>query len=115
MLEDLPHALLECSFNSSVNDWILAVLYNLDPSLIDADLSSINLITLNFQIQPASMFPVVWFLATSLRIVWQGRRDRKPISNDKLRSMIGADLDSLKKSKHKKSAEIIDNAIDFKM
>ena len=112
-VQDLPHALLECQFNSFVNDWIVAVLINIDPGLIDAELTATKISTLNFPIDHESKFPILWFLAVSLSLIWEGRKIRKPMSVEKLQALIGAEVEILKQTKYRKSADKIDIATNF--
>ena len=65
---DLKHELLECSFNGILNDWIPAVLMDIDMSLINAELTNNNILTLNLEIEPEKKLAVVWFLTTALKL-----------------------------------------------
>ena len=95
-VEDIPHAVLECTFNSAINDWIVAVLYDIDTSLLDHPVTSLNLSTFNLPISHDGKFPVIWFIAAVLMIVWKSRCEKKPITIPKLRSLLLAELELMK-------------------
>ena len=42
---DLKHALLECDFNGASNDWILAVLFDIQPQILEANLTSRDILS----------------------------------------------------------------------
>ena len=114
-VEDLEHALLGCTYNSFVNDWVIAVIIDIDPSLVEAELSSENIITLNIEIKDDRRFAVAWFLTTVLNIVWQTRQSRKPVSVTKIRAYIGAEVTIMGKtnSTMRNTAKTIEAAINF--
>ena len=111
IIKDLPHALLGCGYNGFANDWIIAVLIDLDSSLAEAELSSSNIVRLNLEIEDDKKFPVVWFLSLVLDLVLQARQTRKPVSITKIKAMIGAQVSTMMKTNLKESALMIDSAI----
>ena len=98
VFQDLPHSLLECSYNGVFNDWILAVLLNLDQGLIYSDLSSANIATFNLEIDPEMKLAVTWFLVTAFKHVWQIRQKRKQIRLHTIKSLIEAETNLLRKT-----------------
>ena len=115
VVEDLPHALLGCAYNGFVNDWIIAVLIDLDPSLVDSELSSDNIVRLNLGIKDDRKFPVAWFLSLVFDLVWQARQTRKPVSLTRIKALIGAEVRTMRKTTFKRAATIIEKAINFSM
>ena len=111
--EDLPHALLGCEYNAFANDWIIAVLIDLDPGLAEAELSSDNIVKLNLKIEDDRKFPVVWFLSLVLDLVWQARQARKPVSVTRMKALIGAEVSIMKETNLKNFANLIEPAINF--
>ena len=113
IVDDPPHAMLNCSFNGIINDWVLGVLINLDEDIVHGDISSINITTLNLELGSETRFSVLWFLATTFSLLWTARQKRKPMNLDMLRSLIGAKIDVLKKTSHRFEANLIDSSINF--
>ena len=111
--EDLPHALLECSGNSAVNDWVIAVLFDIDPGLLDYELSGTNLVTLNIGVENDMKLPVVCFLSLAFGFIWKRRRTMKTMTIFDIKTSIQAEVHILKKTKHRNAAEIIDSALNF--
>ena len=91
--DDLSHSLLMCDFNSVVNDWILAVMIDLDPGLINEDLTSYNVVALNFELTTEAKFPIAWFLASAFELVWKRRMTKKPISISNIKAHLGAEIE----------------------
>ena len=71
--QDLAHSMLECDFNGMINDWVTAVLLDIDPGLLNSVLSSINIVTLNLQTDGDMhvKLAVVWFLSKAMQLLWQ--------------------------------------------
>ena len=115
IIQDLPHCMLQCDFNGIINDWVPAVLLDIDPSLIDSDLSSDNIVRLNIKTEQEThlQITVLWFLSKTLEIIWQTRKTRKQIPLLKFIAILEAEIELLMKTKYKKSANIIHSAINF--
>ena len=111
--ETIQHALLECSFNN-VNDWIIAVMIDISEDLIDVDLSSSNLVTLNIPLESETRQAVAWFLATVFSVVWRARQTRKAPTINYTRLIIETELKILKETRYRNIAESLENAINFK-
>ena len=107
--------LILCDYNSVVNDWIVAVMIDIEPSLVDSEITSDDIITLNLDITPESKLSMIWFLATSLSLVWQARQLGKPLSLFQIKAMIGAEIAVMKNTKFKEAALKIDSAINLSL
>ena len=110
---DLNHVLLECDFNSVVNDWVIAVIFDLEPSLLDVDMSSTNILNLNFPTDSETVLAVTWFLSSVFPLIWRARQTKKPISLFYTRATLEAELKVLRKTHFKHTADQIENAINF--
>ena len=110
---DLQHTFLECDFNNVVNDWVIGVLIDIDPSLIDIELSSQSIITLDSSIEVTSRLPVLFFLSLVFDYIWRRRQSIKSISLTELHAMISVDVYILKSTKFMKAAQTIENALNF--
>ena len=111
--EDITHAVLECDFNSNVNDWILAVLIDIDPDILNSDLTSINIVTLNLEVQHEKKLAFLIFLVTAFKLIWNLRKQKKPIILTQLKSLTEAELTILMKTKFSLTAKMIETALNF--
>ena len=111
--EDLPHALLECDHNGGVNEWIIAVLIDIDPGILNSEMSSTDIITLNLNLDYDAYFPAVLFLSIAFETIWKNRQLRKTVTLREVRSSILAEMDILKKTRHKYDADVIECATNF--
>ena len=111
--EDLPHALMDCDYNGVVNDWTLAVLFDIDPNLLSAETDSLNMVSLNIPMDPETVLPVLWFLSTVFSYIWKCRTRRKTVTLIQTRTTIEAEVNILKKTKFKQSFELIESEINF--
>ena len=113
--EDLQHAMLDCDHNAVVNDWIIAVLIDIDPGVIDSDLTALNILTLNLDIEADKKLAVICFLSLALKEVWETRQKRRQMSLFKIKAQIQAEVAIMKRSKHEQSADIIELATNFSL
>ena len=104
---------VECSYNNIVNDWILGVLIDIDPGLINDDLSSVNTIMMNFKAEDELLFPLVWFLSSVFMLVWKARTTRKPVRLERIKGELEADIAIMRKTKRMNEAYILDSAINL--
>ena len=84
--QDTIHCFLQCSFNFIINDWIIAVLYDLNPNLLQIELTSLDIVKLNLETDDESRLPILWFLSVSLSLLWKSRISKRPISLQSLRA-----------------------------
>ena len=89
---DLSHSFLKCDNNGVVNDWLLAVLLDIDPGLINADISSKNIISFNLQLDTETLLPVFWLLTTAFSLIWKARVAKKVVSLHRMKATIEAEL-----------------------
>ena len=100
----LVHAMLLCDHNAVFNDWLVAVLIDIDPELVFSDQTSTNII---------NRLAVTFFLATAFQIVWRKRQMRKPIVLREIKSFIEAEVAIWKRTKYIKAALLIESALKF--
>ena len=110
---DLSHDLVECDFNGVVNDWILAVLYDIDPSLINCEFSNLDIVTFNLPVDPEVEYAIWWFIIEVFWLIWSSRMTQKPVSLHKTRATISAQIKIMKRSKLNQIFEQIEAAINF--
>ena len=91
----------------------MAVLIDINDSLLDCDLSASNLISLILPLEPQVSQTVVWFLTTTHMIIWKSRQKVRMSTIQQTRDLIQAELRILSETKHHKIAKIIENAINF--
>ena len=110
---DLPHIMLECDYNSVVNDWIVGVLLDLDSNLLQADIKSHNIVCLDLPLDSGSHLSVTWFLSTIFASIWKSRQARRPPSLWRIKSSAEADLMILKNTQYSRDADHIKRAMNF--
>ena len=76
-----------------------------------SELNGINMITLNFEVDYRKRLSVLSFLATTFQLIWKFRQMRKPILVPQMKALITAEVSIMMKTKHRKSAEMIELAI----
>ena len=114
IVEDTCHAFLQCEYNTVVNDWLVAVLIDIDPEIhINSELTGSNIIALNLEVDPNKKLAVLSFLATAFQIIWNTRQLRKEMSIFRIRSLIEAEVSVLSRTKYQRSAQIIESALNF--
>ena len=106
--EDCPHALLSCPYNNDFNTWIIRLLSEHLPVL-----PLENITTLNFDLDPDLLFPVVWLLSTALPLVWQLRQAKKTVKLFNIRADIEARVNLLRNSRLKDAATQIEELLNF--
>ena len=110
---DLQHSLLSCDHNNVVNDWLIGVLIDLDPGLVDCELSARNILTLDFQINDCKKLAVLFFLTLVFEFIWKKRQAKKSISLMEVHAMILADVSILKQTRFINEAKTIESALNF--
>ena len=96
--DDRLHALLACSFNSEINDWVVSLTHK-----VVANSKTEDIISLNLFISEPMHFPLIWTLSHVLMLVWQSRLNKKSISLYHVRAEIEAKINILRKSRLKGS------------
>ena len=110
---EITHDMMECDFNGIVNDWIIAVLIDIDPTLINTELNAVNLSSFNLQTDRETSIPVLWFLTTIFNLIWTARISKKPPSFTTIKAEIKADLTIWKRTNYNNMAVIIESALNF--
>ena len=95
------------------NDWILGVLIDIDPALINDQLSSENIITLNINIGEESRLATLFFLAMVFNFIMRKRQANKAISMREVHAMLLANVSMLKKTMFTNEAKTIENDLNF--
>ena len=106
--EDRVHALLECSYNGEVNNWIAHFAHMTVPSSKASDI-----VNLNLHITEPMIFPLIWSLSLVLSLVWQCRVAKKTISLYSIRAEVEAKINMLRKSRLRETVPIIKNLLNL--
>ena len=101
-IEDIPHALFHCSFNSIVSQYLLNILSRHQP-----DLSFDDILCLNFKVEDDHELPFVWITSTLLSSIWSLRKDKKKCDLIKARADLEAKVSLLRKTKFKQATDKI--------
>ena len=101
-IEDLPHALINCSFNRNVGMALLDTLSNFQSNLSQSDL-----LTLNFNVEDQIELPMVWMVSKVLQKIWDIRKEKKKCELVQVRAVLEAKVSLLRETRHKESAGII--------
>ena len=91
--EDIPHALLYCPANGRIGHNLLSCLREIQPGL-QADAA----LRLEIQVEEDHELPVVWMMATLLRIVWNLRQSSSKIRPYQVRSQLEAEINLLRET-----------------
>ena len=91
------------------------MLIDIDPGLLESELTPSNILTLNFKPESDKKFAVIWFLSTALHFVWQARQSRKQISLIYIRDQIRAEITILRETKHKNDASKLESALNLSL
>ena len=107
-IDDRLHALLACSINSEINDWVVSLTQKVVPNSKTEDIISLNL-----TISEPMHFPLIWTLSHVLMLVWQSRMNKKTISLYHVRAEIEAKINILRKSRLKEAVSQIETLINL--
>ena len=91
----------------------MAVLIDIDGTLIDYALYATNLIYMNLPLESEARQAVAWFLTTAYSITWKSRLTGKKSSIQLTRELIQAELNIFKESKYSNIANKVETAINF--
>ena len=92
--DDCQHALLNCSKNDDVNNWVTSFTRKVVPNC-----SLLDIITLNLDLTEEMKFPLVWALAHVLSLVWHLRLNKKSIMLFNIRADMEAKINSLRNTR----------------
>ena len=93
--EDIPHALLYCPANRGIGTSLLSCLREIQPGL-QADAA----LRLEIQVEEELELPVIWMMATLLRIVWNLRQSSSKIRLYLVRSQFEAEVNLLRDKRY---------------
>ena len=101
--EDLPHALIHCSFNNEVGVKLLETIKNYTP-----DISEKALLRLEFgDLQQDQEFEIVFFTSFILKTIWESRMNKSKPSLYETRATLEAKCSILKKTRvHNQSPDL---------
>ena len=94
-LEDLPHALIQCSFNNEVGLKLLETIKNYSP-----DISEEALLRLEFgDLQQDQELEIIFFTSFILKTIWESRMKRSKPSLYETRATLEAKCSILRKTR----------------
>ena len=101
------HALITCSQNNEVSNWLLQRVQPLVPGLTPQQLVLLNL----GDLPEEQNLPVTWLIAKTLNYIWSQRcRQKKPTLHE-TRATLEAEILILRKSRYQESSRILDDII----
>ena len=105
--EDLVHALFECDFNGCSGPFLLNILKDVSTSLHPQ-----QLLLLDLDLADERRLPVVYSISCVLSCIWRHRLEKKSIDTHKVRATMEASINILRKSRFRKSAEMVDRWLE---
>ena len=96
--ETLCHALFTCNANDRVGNRLLEGLQQ-----VQHGLGAEAALRLELQVGEADELPVVWVLATTLRILWNKRQSSTKVNQYVIRSQLEAEVNLLRETRHRES------------
>ena len=102
VIEDLPHALFNCSYNRRTSQALMDSLTAFQPNL-----SPTMLLTLNLEVEEKLELPIVWLTSNTLLKIWDCRTEKKRCDLILVRADLEARVSLLRESRFKESAGII--------
>ena len=107
VIEDLSHALIECSANDQIGEQIVSV----------ATRCSTNdwpkIITLQMELDPSTELSVVWFLAVAWHSIWKSRSSSRRPERYRIRAELEAKVSLLRETRFITAEEKIQCFIDL--
>ena len=105
--EDLVHALFECDFNGGSGPFLLNILKDVSTTLHPQ-----QLLLLDLDLADERRLPVVYSISCVLSCIWRHRLEKKSIDTHKVRATMEASINILRKSRFRKSAEMVDRWLE---
>ena len=102
VVETLCHSMFECPDNQGAGEVLLQGLRRFIP-----DLSPLDILQLNFDLDEELNFPIVWCTATFLSSLWLLRSDKKKVELFKIRADMESKVRLLRESRLLKTSEIL--------
>ena len=106
--EDVSHALLYCPANGDSGPNLMSYLREIQPGL-----QAGAALWLEIQVEEELELPVVWLLATLLRIVWNLRQFNSKIRPFLFRSQLEAEINLLRETRYSEAVPKIEDLADF--
>jgi hypothetical protein len=102
VIEDLPHALISCSYNREITQSLMDTVGLSQPISIMS-----KVLTLDFEMEEKMEFPLVWLISNFLKKVWDIRKEKKRCDLVRVRADLEARVSLLRKTRYSESATII--------
>ena len=103
VIEDLPHALISCSYNREIPQSLMDTVGLSQPISIMS-----KVLTLDFEMEEKMEFPLVWLISNLLQKVWDIRKQKKKRCDlVRVRADLEARVSLLRKTRYSESATII--------
>ena len=107
--DSVSHALLSCSQNREVSEWLISCLQQYCPALTHEQVVLLDFGTLSSNLE----LPLVWLVAEVLRRVWTQRQQKRKPTLYKTRADIEANISIMRKTRFKDICNILDTLIGF--
>ena len=105
-VEDLEHALFQCSFNSGTGTLLRRSLSSLAPRI-----SALQILTLSLDVDLTDEFPCVWLISHTLFFIWSSRVEKKLIRLFQIRADLEARASLLRETRVEENTAKIENLI----
>ena len=105
--DSLQHALVTCSKNLDVIEWLLKVVHQHIPGLLPQQLVLLDLGTLDDSIK----FPIVWLISNVLSSIWQAKKAKKKPNLFNTRAVLEARVSILRKARLLNHCTMIDTML----
>ena len=92
--ETLEHAIFYCDANDGVGTKIMEALHKVQQVLVVEEV-----LRLELQVDKEDELPVVWFLASTMRILWDTRQSGSRVDTYTIRSQLEAEINLLRKTR----------------
>ena len=92
--ETLEHAIFYCDANDGVGTKVMEALHKVQ-QVLEAE----DVLRLELQVDEEDELPVVWFLATTIRILWDTRQSSSRVHMYTIRSQLEAEINLLRKTR----------------
>ena len=102
--ETLCHALFTCNANDRVGSRLLEGVQQ-----VQHGLGAEAALRLELQVGEADELPVVWVLATTLRILWNKRQSSTKVNQYVIRSQLEAEVNLLRETRHREAVAKIED------
>ena len=96
---DLTHSLMLCTYNGGVGQFLLTLLHHVLPTLLPHQVTLLDL-----EVDQKKQLPLVYIIASVLSQVWDCRKEKKPYQIFRIRAVLEAGVNIMRKSRHWEAA-----------